>query len=398
MATAERVVPSSDFDLFGREAIRDPQRYDGMLREIGPVVYMTAYDVWVTGRHEQVQLMMRDWETFSSTRPAFAKTERSILLSEDPPEHTRVRNVIQRAMSPAVLRSLQDQFTSEAEKLVDQLVADGPAEIDAHSELAKAYVLRVFPDALGLGEEGRENLVRFGHAMFNAFGPENEIFHESMAEASEVFAWVAEHCRREAVAGNGGIAAKMFEAADAGEITSHEAELLVRTLYSAGSDTTIFLIGNTLRALAEHPDEWERLRHDPGLARQAFEEGIRYDNPARYTRRTTNREVVVDGVPLPADARILLLHMPTGRDPRRWEHPDRYDLTRDVIGKHLGLGFGVHACVGGPVARLEGISILGALARRVSRLEVCGEPETTENMAVHGHEKLPLRLIPAPVA
>jgi cytochrome P450 len=69
-----------------------------------------------------------------------------------------------------------------------------------------------------------------------------------------------------------------------------------------------------------------------------------------------------------------------------------------VIGKHLGLGFGVHACVGGPVARLEGISILGALARRVSRLEVCGEPETTENMAVHGHEKLPLRLIPAPVA
>lgn len=396
MATAEQLVPSSDFDLFSREAIRDPQRYDGMLRELGPVVYMTAYDVWVTGRHEQVQLMMRDWETFSSTRPAFSKAERSILLSEDPPDHTRVRNVIQRAMSPAVLRSLQEQFAREADRLVDQLLRDGPAEIDAHNELAKAYVLRVFPDALGLGEDGRENLVRFGHAMFNAFGPENEIYRESMDEAAEVFAWVAEHSRREAVEGNGGIAAKMFQAADAGDITSHEAELLVRTLYSAGSDTTIFLIGNTLRALAECPDEWQRLRNQPELARQAFEEGIRYDNPARYTRRTTSREVEVDGVPLPADAKILLLHMPAGRDPRRWEHPDRYDLTRDVIGKHLGLGFGVHACVGGPVARLEGISILGALARRVSRLELCGEPEITENMAVHGHEKLPLRLVPAP--
>ncbi|MBO0887229.1 MAG: cytochrome P450, partial [Acidimicrobiales bacterium] len=303
MATVEQLVPSSDFDLFSREAIRDPQRYDGMLRELGPVVYMTAYDVWVTGRHDQVQLMMRDWETFSSTRPAFAKTERSILLSEDPPDHTRVRNVIQRAMSPAVLRSLQEQFAREADRLVDQLLQNGPVEIDAHNELAKAYVLRVFPDALGLGEEGRENLVRFGHAMFNAFGPENEIFKESMDEAAEVFAWVAEHSRREAVEGNGGIAAKMFEAADAGDITSQEAELLVRTLYSAGSDTTIFLIGNTLRALAEFPDEWQRLRNQPELARQAFEEGIRYDNPARYTRRTTNREVEVDGVPLPADAK-----------------------------------------------------------------------------------------------
>lgn len=394
MATAERVAPSSDFDLFSREAIRDPQRYDGMLREIGPVVHMNAYGVWVTGRHEQVQLMMRDWEAFSSTRPAFAKSGRNILLSEDPPHHTRARNVIQRAMSPAVLRSLQEKFALEAERLVDKLLADGPVEIDAHTELAKAYVLRVFPDALGLGEEGRENLVRFGHAQFNAFGPENEIYKESMAEAAEVFAWVAEHCRREAVAGNGGIASKMFEAADAGELTAEEAELLVRTLYSAGSDTTIFLLGNTLRALAEFPDEWQHLHHHPELARQAFEEGIRYDNPARYTRRTTTKEVVVDGVPLPADAKILLLHMPAGRDPRRWEHPERYDLSRDVIGKHLGLGFGVHACVGGPVARLEGVSLLGALARRVSHFEVCGEPEITENMAVHGHEKLPLRLVP----
>jgi cytochrome P450 len=397
MALTDR-VPTSDLDLFSREAIRDPQRYDGMLREIGPVVYMRQYEVWVTGRHEQVQLMMRDWETFSSTRPAFARTGRSILLNEDPPDHTRVRNVIQRAMSPAVLRSLQEQFALGAERLLDQLLADGPVEIDAHGELAKAYVLRVFPDALGLGEEGRENLVRFGHAQFNAFGPENEIYRESVESAAEVFAWVAEHSRREAVDGNGGIAAKMYEAADAGEITEDEAELLVRTLYSAGSDTTIFLLGNTLRALAEFPEEFERVRRQPELARQAFEEGIRYDNPARYTRRTTTREVVVDGVLLPADAKILLLHMPPGRDPRRWERPDRYDLTRDVIGKHLGLGFGVHACVGGPVARLEGVSLLGALARRVERIELSGEPEVTENMAVHGHERLPLRLVPAGTA
>jgi len=106
-------------------------------------------------------------------------------------------------------------------------------------------------------------------------------------------------------------------------------------------------------------------------------------------------DVDVDGVELPEDAKILLLHMPGGRDPRRWENPGVYDITRDVVSKHLGLGFGVHACVGARVARLEGVSLLSALARHVRSIELAGEPEVTTNMAVHGHEKLPLRIVPA---
>jgi hypothetical protein len=105
--------------------------------------------------------------------------------------------------------------------------------------------------------------------------------------------------------------------------------------------------------------------------------------------------VDVDGVQLPEDAKLLLLHMPAGRDPRRWEDPGRYDITRDVVGKHLGLGFGVHACVGARVARLEGVSLLTALARHVASIELAGEPRITTNMAVHGHEALPLRIVPA---
>jgi hypothetical protein len=188
----------------------------------------------------------------------------------------------------------------------------------------------------------------------------------------------------------------MYEAADAGMVTQEEAEILVRTLYSAGSDTTIYALGNTIRALAENPDQYQLLRSNiDELATNAFEEGVRYDNPARFTRRRATVDVDVDGVTLPADAKILILHMPAGRDPRRWEDPARYDITRDVVGKHLGLGFGVHACVGARVARLEGVSLLSALARHVSSIELAGEPTVTTNMAVHGHETLPLRLIPA---
>ena len=388
-------VLDADFDMFGPEVIRDPQHYDALIREAAPVVYLPQYDVWATGRHNQVELMMRDWKAFSSTEPPFEEIgQPMILLSDDPPDHQRVRTVIAKGMSPAVLRRMQDAFETGAENLVLRLL-DGPEVIDGHTDLAKAYVLKVFPDAIGLGDQNREMLIRFGHAQFNMFGPKNEIYRRSMDEAAEVFEWVAVNCKRDAVK-PGGICMSMYEAADAGDVTQEEAEVLVRTLYSAGSDTTIYSLGNTLRALAEFPEQYQLLRSDIGeYAKRAFEEGIRYDNPARFTRRRATAEIDVDGVTLPANAKLLLLHMPAGRDPRRWESPETYDITRDVVGKHLGLGFGVHACVGARVARLEGVSLLSALARHVRSIEIAGEPTVTANMAVHGHETLPLRLIPA---
>jgi 4-methoxybenzoate monooxygenase (O-demethylating) len=396
MPVSESPVLDANFDWFSVEAIRDPQKYDGYIRDAGPVVYSPEYDVWATGRHAQIELMMRDWRTFSSTRPPFEEIgQPMILLSDDPPDHQRVRTVISKGMSPAVLRRMQEAFETEAEKTVRQLLDAPGGIIDGHAELAKSYVLKVFPDAIGLGDTNREMLIRFGHAQFNMFGPKNEIYQASMDAATEVFEWVAVNCKREAVQ-PGGICMAMYEAADAGQCTQEEAEILVRTLYSAGSDTTIYTLGNTIRALAENPDQYQLLRSNPEeFAIRAFEEGIRYDNPARFTRRRTTMPVEVDGVQLPEDAKLLLLHMPAGRDPRRWENPTTYDITRDVVGKHLGLGFGVHACVGARVARLEGVSLMSALARNVASIELAGEPRTTTNMAVHGHETLPLHIVSA---
>lgn len=393
---ASAAALGADFDPFTVDVITDPQYYDGLIREAAPVVYFPKYDIWATGRHAQIEQMMRDWRTFSSTDPAFGEPgQRNILLSEDPPEQQRARSVISKGLSNSVLRRMRDDFEREADRLVRELLDAPGGLIDGHTDLAKAYVLKVFPDALGLGDQNREMLVRFGHAQFNAFGPRNEIYHESMAAAKEVFAWVADNCQRDAVKA-GGISMMMYEAADAGAITHDEAGMLVRTLYSAGSDTTIFAIGNALRALADFPEQYQLLRTNPEeWAAPAFEEAIRYDNPARFTRRRTTLDVDVDGVQLPENAKILLMHMPGGRDPRRWENPETYDITRDVVGRHLGLGVGVHACAGARVTRLEGVSILTAIARHVASIELAGEPQMTANMAVHGHESLPLRLVPA---
>ena len=302
---------SVDFDWFSPEVCRDPQLYDGLIREAAPVVYSPRYDVWATGRHAQIELMMRDWKTFSSTRPAFEEIgQPMILLSDDPPDHQRVRTVISKGMSAAVLRRWQEDFAAAAERLVRSLLDAPDGLIDGHTDLAKKYVLDVFPDAIGLGDANREMLIKFGHAQFNMFGPKNDIYRASMEAAVEVFDWVARNCKRDAVQ-PGGVCMAMYEAADTGAVSQEEAEILVRTLYSAGSDTTIYSLGNTLRALAENPDQYQLLRSNiDEFATRAFEEGIRYDNPARFTRRRATTEVDVDGVTLPEDAKLLLLHMP----------------------------------------------------------------------------------------
>jgi 4-methoxybenzoate monooxygenase (O-demethylating) len=385
----------SDFDMFTVEAVSDPQTYDGRLREQAPAVYLERYDIWVTGRHEHVHAAARDWETFSSTSRPFHDPNSirpEILLTDDPPEHPRVRAVIQRALSPAAMKRMRGDFEREAEAHVDRLLAGATTavELDGRHDIASPFVLKVFPDSIGLPEEGREHLIRFGDAAFNTFGPPNEIFREGLRKGAEALEWVEVNCKPE-VMRPGGMGATIYAAAESGEVTWDEAELLVKTLFSAGSDTTIFGIGNLLQAFARFPEQWQALRADPSRSRAAFEEMLRYDCPARYGGRITTRPVDLDGVELPQGARLLLLWMAAGRDPRRWQDPERYDLGRKVTG-HIGLGFGIHACVGQALARMEGETLFAALARRVERIELAGEPEAAVNMAAHGHEHLPLRL------
>jgi len=339
--------------------------------------------------------MLKDYTTFTSTnRPFFdpAAIRPNILLTEDPPEHNRTRAVIMRALSAPALRRMQEEFDRAAVALVDRLLEAGGV-IDGHLDIASAYVLQVFPDILGLSREGRHHLLRFGDAAFNAFGPANEIQRRGMQRAEEAIAWVDRSVKREAVDPDG-LGGQMFKAADAGEITEEEAELLVRTLFAAGSDTTIYGIGSMIRAFAEHPDEWRILREDRSLVRNAFEEVLRFESPSRFGGRATKAEAEVDGVRLPAGARIMVMFLAAGRDPRRWERPDAFDIRRKVTG-HINLGYGIHACAGQALARIEGQAVLNALADRVASIELAGEPERAVNFQAHGHEHIPVRLVPA---
>jgi 4-methoxybenzoate monooxygenase (O-demethylating) len=398
MSAAAVDVPTSDYDPFTEEAILDAHRHDGALRDIAPAVYLERYDVWAVARFDGVREILPDHERFTSTDRPFFDPEAirpAILLTEDPPEHTRTRAVIMRSLSAPALRGMQEEFDRAAVALVDRLLEAGPTQpiVDGHLDIASAYVLEVFPDILGLSKEGRHHLLRFGDAAFNAFGPANEIQRRGMERAAEAIAWVDRSVKRDAVDPDG-LGGQMFKAADTGEITEDEAELLVRTLFAAGSDTTIYGIGSMVRAFAENPEQYRIVREEPKLVRNAFEEVLRYESPSRFGGRATTAETELDGVRLPAGARIMVMFLAAGRDPRRWEDPDTFDVRRKVTG-HINLGYGIHACAGQALARIEGQAILNALIAKVKAIEPVGEFERAVNFQAHGHEHIPVRLIPA---
>jgi hypothetical protein len=290
------------------------------------------------------------------------------------------------------MRSLRSSFAAAADEMVAALVAKG--EFDGCSELAEAYPLKVFPDAIGMRPENRDNLLPYGDMVFNSFGPPNELFRAAAERAREVFPWVETEALREHLQ-PGGFGMILYQCADAGEITEDEAHKLVRAMLTAGVDTTVNGIGAALYALARFPMQWEKMRADPmRLAKAAFEEAVRFESPVQTFFRTTSCPTELGDVRLEEGRKILLFLGAANRDPRQWQEPDEYIIERKVLG-HVGFGAGIHVCVGQLLARLEGEVVLQALAKQVSRIELAGAPVRRFNNTLRGLKGLPLRVVPA---
>ena len=392
-------VPELDLDPFGPAFFDDPTPGHAAVRETAPVVWLPRTQCYAVGRYDEIRAMLTDWESFVSSRGVGLTDYKthppyrgpSLVLETDPPMHTHRRNVLNQVLSPAAVRALRPRFAAAAEALAARLAAAGTC--DGIRDIAEAYPLTVFPDALGMPQAGRENLLPYGNFVFNSMGPRNALLEASLAELPPLNDWVTRQSQRDALAPDG-FGAAIHAAADRGEITAEEAPLLVRSLLSAGVDTTVNGLGAALSCLARAPAEWQRLHADPALARGAFEEAIRFESPVQTFFRTTARDVVLGGTPIPEGHKVLMFLAAANRDPRRWDDPDRYDITRNASG-HVGFGAGIHMCVGQVLARLEGEVMLAALARRVARLEPAGLPRRRHNNTLRGLSTLPLRLHPA---
>src|SRR6185437_8055468 len=291
-------LPHLDIDPFAIDFFEDPYPSQERLREAAPVVFLDKWDVYGVARYAEVHAVLNDPLTFCSSRGVGLsdfKAEKpwrppSLILEADPPAHTRTRAVLSKVLSPAVMKQLRERFAVAAEAKVDELLQQ--KNIDAIADLAEAYPLSVFPDAMGLKQDGREHLLPYAGVVFNAFGPPNALRQTAIERSAPHQVYVAEQCQRDNLA-PGGFGACIHAFSDSGEITPQEAPLLVRSLLSAGLDTTVNGIGAAMYCLARFPQEMARLRREPSLARNAFEEAVRFESPVQTFFRTTTREVDV---------------------------------------------------------------------------------------------------------
>jgi 4-methoxybenzoate monooxygenase (O-demethylating) len=387
-------IPEFDADIFSHASVRDANAVDDRLREFAPVVRLPGEDAVMLARFEHVSTGLKDWKSYSSTSrpwhdPNSVRPE--LLLTDDPPKHTRVRAVVANALSPAALNKLAEPFRRDARAIIDRLRASEGEVIDVVGDITQPFIYKVLPDLIGLPEAGREHLSAFGNMVWATMGPMNALFHEAMRDTSgEVLTWAGACCKRENLAA-GSLGLAMYEAADRGEVTAAEAELLVGILLSAAADTTVLTMANTLRAFSEFPEEYQLVRNEPKLARLAFEESLRWDSPSRMAGRIAMRDIEIEDYVIPQGTRCGLMFAAANRDPRRWKDPDRFQVRRPNAG-HLGFGFGVHACVGRVLALLEADALLGAVAESISRIEPAGAMEPWMTTIGHGPAKLPVRL------
>jgi len=391
-------IPETDFDPYAAAVLADPFAHHEMLRELGPVFWLSRYNCYGMARFAEVRTALHDWETFVSSRGVglsdFAHEEPwrppSLLLETDPPVHNRTRGLMNKVAALPALKARLPEWKEKAASLVAALAGNG--SFDAVTELAEAFPLSVFPDMIGLRDEGRENLLPYAMTAFNAFGPRNALLAESLASAEQATAWVAAACKRENLKGPGW-AADVYAAADRGDCTQEEAERLVRSFLTAGVDTTVNGIAALIYAMGSNPDEWQKLRADPTLGKKALEETLRWSGVAQTFFRTTSRAVQIGNDTIPEGQKIVLFLAAANRDPRQWPDPERYDISRNASG-HVGFGFGIHQCLGQMVARFEMEAVLSALLEHVGEIRLTGAAQRRPNNTLYTIGSLPVEFAP----
>ena len=399
-ATATLSVPDApvlDEDPFSDANIADPYPLFDRMREMAPAVYVAPHGYYAVTRHAEAGIVASDFERFtveggvgmSDIRKPGAWRTRSPISEIDPPEHTRVRAALQRILSPLVVKSWKEKFAQRAEEIAEAAVARG--RVDGVADITEAYVLEVFPAVLGIAVPP-ERIKLTGELNFNQLGPNNERVAQALERAAPIMDWYQQVLQREHTL-PGGFAEKIYEAEDAGHFDKGTAPLHVRSFFRAGVDTTIAGIGSTLKLLAEHPDQFARVKANPALIKGAFEEALRLESPAQVMFRTTTGEVELGGVRLRADTKVGYHMGAANRDPRQWPDPARFDVTRQTAGVHRAFGVGAHVCIGQMISRLEAESILGALVRRVQRIEPAGASRWRPVNTLRTLDVLPLQLV-----
>ncbi len=385
-------IPDYDHDLYSDDAILDPYPHYAAMRALGPVVHLPRHGLYALSRYADVKRALLNHTHFISGEgvAGFEWPEAfrvPTTLSTDEPTHSRFRTIIGAPLQPPQLERLTAEIETAADDLIARLVSR--ESFDGIAELAHVLPVSIVSTLVGLPERGRQRMLDWAAASFDLLGVGNARAAAAAERIGEMMHYVQTECRPDTVA-PGGWAAQIWQAVEEGRITPAEAGVLHIDILAPALDTTIFAIGHLLHRLAGAPDQWARLKQDRALIPDAIDEAVRLESPIRAFARVTQGDQNVDGITVPAGARVLMMYASANRDDRRWDDPDRYWIERPGLSGHLGFGQGRHTCAGMHLAKLEMRSLMKAILARVDTIEV-DAPRYRLNNVLRGFESLPTR-------
>jgi cytochrome P450 len=369
------------WNVFDPAVVRFPHRFYARMRREAPIVRSEQLNAWALSRYEDVRAVLRDPQQWSSFRLDDADREERpretvapprtlTMLSSDPPDHTRLRKLLDRDFTPGRIM----QLAPHVQEITDRLLADAAERetFDVAEELAVPLPVTVIAELLGIPPELGAQFKRWSDAATEPFTPSttDEEAAERNAEIAEFRAYLLEQIEAKRRVPTNDFIGRLVQARDAEERLS-DAELLgaVNLLLLAGNETTTNLISNAVLALWKFPEQQQALRDDPGLINDAIEEFLRYDGSVQFTGRRALGPAEFHGQQIEPGERVIVLLASANRDEAVFEHPDQLDLRRGKS-KHLAFGDWIHVCVGQYLARVETKAALLTLLRAFERFEL----------------------------
>ncbi|WP_156690222.1 cytochrome P450 [Mycobacterium sp. Marseille-P9652] len=387
-------VPRTNFDPTLPQNVANPYPAFERIRE-HPVVVNERLGVWMLGRHVDVHTAVRNNAVFSSRDGVMLRSfVSSVVLTTDPPEHTRLRHITAPTFSKRSVQAWTDDIRELAAESIATLTGGGV--VDLVAALTVPMPINVIAAILGVPRDQWPAFRAVSDKFAQGFAP------RSMPEVARLVGSIAHsyvrmrsfidaEMRRRATEPVDDLLTRLHTATATGELTADEAFSYALILLVAGNETTTNLLGMLLLRLARDPELFAELKADRSLLPAAVEETARWGSPVQWVTRTATAPYRIGDTVIPKGAKTVLFYASANRDPAKFDNPDRFDIHRDTAG-HLAFGHGLHFCLGAHLARLETITAVDYLLDEVDGLELAGPVRWRTTPSLQGPLSVPVRV------
>lgn len=363
---------------------------------------LTHSDMSTDDRHSAAHRTQQAQGALSA--PYLAQLDDQSFLHRDPPDHTRLRRLVAQGFTPRRVEAQRGFVQRFIADVLDEAIQRG--ELDVVDELAYPLPIAVICELIGIPETDRAfvaawprtqlccsfesgSLKAAAELVQAGTGSRQVEADRIQQQLQDYFAWLIDHRRDNP--GNDLVSALLAAESDGGQLSIDEINATLRLLFVAGYENAVNLLGHGTLALVRHPDQWAALRDDPTLAAGAVDETLRYDAPFQFTRRIALADLDLGGYRINRGRHVLAVIAAANRDPDHAADPDRFDIRRTGT-RHLAFGSGIHACLGGPLARMQAEATFTALTQRLVDPHLEAHPPRYRPDVFRSLESLPISL------